>query len=173
MNPLYRLWYGAWVYWWPLWRSLYSGKVIQKKLFDFQVLKEGQQFLDFGCGTGDFTLPVAKAVGGQGKVYAVDCNRTQLKVVAKKAREAGITNIETILSDSKVDLPDESLDVVLMCDVLHEIRHKRDVLKEAYRLLKSNGVLLIHDRLKSDVCSFLRNMFRLERQDGKLLKFVK
>jgi ubiquinone/menaquinone biosynthesis C-methylase UbiE len=142
-------------------------------LSDFRVLQEGQQFLDFGCGTGDLTLPVAKAVGIRGKVYAVDCNSTQLKVVTKKARQAGITNIETILTDREVRLPDGSLDLILMCDVLHEIRYKRAVLGEVYRLLKQNGVLVVHDRLEKETFRFILNMFRLERRDGKLLKFVK
>ena len=58
-----------------------------------------------------------------------------LKVVEKRAKKAGITNIQTILSENKVNLPDNSLDVVWICDVLHEIRDKRGVLAEANRIL--------------------------------------
>jgi ubiquinone/menaquinone biosynthesis C-methylase UbiE len=173
LHPVYRVWYGAWIYWWPLWRSLYSRRGILRKWTEFDLVKGGQYFLDFGCGTGDFSIPAARIVGSNGKVYALDCNPNQLKIVEKKARKAGITNIQTILSEKKSYLPDESIDIVWMCDVLHEIKNKREVLEEVHRLLKNKGTLIVYDGLKDKVSNYASGLFSLEKQDGKLLKFLK
>ena len=173
LHPVYRIWYGAWIYWWPLWRSHISGPSIIKKWSDLGLVKEGQYFLDFGCGTGDFSIPAARIVGSNGKVFALDCNPNQLKVVEKKARQAGIANIKTILSEQKAYLPYESIDIVWMCDVLHEIRNKREVLEEAYKLLKKQGTLVIYDSLKDRILRYTKGLFSLEKRDGKLLKFYK
>ncbi len=173
LHPVYRIWYGFWIYWWPLWRSLYSGKVILRKWAEFNLVKEGQYFLDFGCGTGDFAIPAAHVVGTSGKVFALDCNPNQLKVVEKKAHKAGVTNVETILAEQNVPLPDESVDIIWMCDVIHEIRGKREVLEEAHRLLKTKGTLVVYDSLKDKVLSHTDGLFSLEKKDGKLLKFIK
>lgn len=173
LNPLYRVWYGAWVYWWPIWRTYISGPKILKKWTEFDLVKEGQYFLDFGCGTGDFTIPAARIVGRTGKVFALDCNPKQLEIVANKARKAGVTNIETVLSEGQPRLAGESIDTIWMCDVIHEIRGKREVLEEAHRLLKNRGTLIIYDSLKDKLVDYTHGLFSLEKQDGKLLKFLK
>ncbi len=173
LHPLYRVWYGAWVYWWPLWRTYISGPKILKKWTEHNLVKEGQYFLDFGCGTGDFTVPAARIVGNKGKVIALDCNPKQLEIVTKKTRKAGLTNVDTILSERQAHLTDESVDIIWMCDVLHEIRAKREVLEEAYRLLKKRGTLIIYDSLKEKLIKYTSGLFSLEKQDGKLLKFIK
>ena len=173
MNPIHKLWYKMWVYWWPVWRSLYSGKQIRGKWTKYNLIREGQYMLDFGCGTGDFTIPAAKIVGENGKIFALDCNARQLALIEKKAGEAGLKNIQTILSEQKTELPDGCLDVVWICDVLHEIRDKREVINEASRLLKSNGILVIYDGMRGKVMSYIEGLFRLEMREGKLLKLVK
>lgn len=173
LHPVYRVWYGAWVYWWPLWRSYISGPKILKKWSEFDLVKEGQYFLDFGCGTGDFSIPAARIVGSKGKVFALDCNPKQLEIVAKKAQKASVTNIDIILTERQAQLASESIDIVWMCDVLHEIRTKREVLEEAHRLLKKQGTLIIYDSLKDKLVNYTDGLFTLEKQDGKLLKFLK
>jgi ubiquinone/menaquinone biosynthesis C-methylase UbiE len=152
---------------------LYSGKNIRNKWSRFNLIKEGQNLLDFGCGTGDFTIPAAKIVGRNGKIFALDCNMRQLSFIQKKARKAGLTNIQTILSENKTDLPDGIIDVVWICDVLHEVREKREVLTEMHRLLKKDGILLIYDGMKEKALPHVNGLFRLEMMDGKLLIFVK
>ncbi len=136
-------------------------------------MREGQVFLDYGCGTGDFTIPAAKIVGRRGKVYALDYFPRQLKIVEKRSKKAGLTNIETILSDGNTGLPDKSVDLVWMCDVLHEIAEKRAVLEELHRVLRSDGILAIHDSMRDEVLSYTTGLFSLIRRDDKLLRFAK
>ena len=173
LSPIYKAHYAVWVYWWPLWRSIYSGRGIQRKWKQFNLIQEGQAFLDYGCGTGSFTIPAARIVGEKGKVYALDCFPRQLEIVEEKSRKEGLANIETILSDNGTGLPDECLDVVWMCDVFHEIKQRRAVLEELHRVLKARGTLAIYDGMKDGVLSYTEGLFSLNGGDDKLLTFMK
>ncbi len=173
LNPVYRAHYAVWVHWWPLWRSLFSGRNIQRKWQQFNLIKEGQTCLDYGCGLGDFTIPVAKIVGTSGKVYALDCFPRQLEMVAEQTRRRGLTNIETILSDCKTGLDNECIDTIWMCDVFHEVKNKRQVLEELHRVLKKEGILAIYDGMKDRILSYTVGLFSLIGRDGKLLRLAK
>ena len=172
LNPVYRAHYALWVYWWPLWRSI-SGRNILRKWEQCNLVQEGQTFLDYGCGTGDFSIPAAKKVSENGKVYALDYFPRQLEIVTEKSEKAGLTNIETIHSNSKTGLADESVDVIWMCDVLHEIKERRAVLEELHRVLKREGVLAIHDGMGDKVLDYTTDLFSLTERDDKFFNFAK
>ncbi|MFC2004607.1 class I SAM-dependent methyltransferase [Chloroflexota bacterium] len=172
LNPVYRAHYALWVHWWPVWRSI-SGRSILRKWEQCNLVQEGQTFLDYGCGTGDFTIPAAKKVSEKGKVYALDYFPRQLEIVAAKSEKAGLINIETILSNSKTGLPNESVDVIWMCDVLHEIKERRAVLKELHRVLKREGFLAIHDGMGKKTLDYTTDLFSLTGRDNKFLRFTK
>ena len=173
LNPLYKAHYTVWVYWWPLWRSIYSRRTILREWEQFNLVKEGQSFLDYGCGTGCFVIPAARIVGMRGKIYALDCFPRQLKIVEARTRKEGLTNIETILSNNKTGLPDESIDTIWMCDVFHEIKQRLAVLEELHRVLKREGILAIYDGMRDRVLSYTTGLFSLTERNGKLLKFAK
>ncbi|MFC1988864.1 class I SAM-dependent methyltransferase [Chloroflexota bacterium] len=172
MNPVYRAHYALWVWWWPLWRS-FSGRSILQKWTECNLVQEGQTFLDYGCGTGDFTIPAARKVSKIGKVYALDYFPRQLQIVEKRSEKAGLTNIETIHSDSKTGLPDESVDTIWLCDVLHEIKERRTVLEELHRVLKKEGLLVIHDGMGEKTLDYTTDLFSLTEGDKKFLTFTK
>jgi len=109
----------------------------------------------------------------RGKVYALDCFPRQVRIVEKRSRKAGLTNIETILSDNRTGLPDESIDTVWMCDVFHEVEQRRAVLEELHRVLRKEGVLVIYDGMRDRVLSYTTGLFSLIGRDGKLLRFAK
>ena len=173
LNPLYKAHYALWVYWWPWWRGIYSQRNILRKWGQVNLVQEGQTFLDYGCGTGSFTIPAAVMVSEKGKVYALDYFQRQLEIVEERSRKEGLTNIETILSDSRTGLPDECIDVIWMCDVLHEIEERRAVLEELYRVLRKEGVLAIYDGMRGRVLSYTEGLFSLNGEDDKFLKFTK
>lgn len=172
MNPVFRAYYSLWVHYWPLWRSITS-RAILRKWEDCHLMKEGQTVLDFGCGTGDFTIPAAQMVKESGKVYALDYFKRQLGIVKKRVEKEGLTNVETIHSDGDTNLPDESVDVIWMCDVLHEIGKRRSVMEELHRVLKKGGSLVIYDGMGDKVLEFTENLFALRDKDSKFLRFSK
>ncbi|MCK4308341.1 methyltransferase domain-containing protein, partial [candidate division WOR-3 bacterium] len=55
-------------------------------------IREGQTVLDFGCGSGYYTIPAAKIVGSNGKVYALDKDGEKLKEVAEMAASENLSN---------------------------------------------------------------------------------
>ncbi len=173
LNPIYKAHYAIWVYWWPLWRGVYSEQNILRKWEKVNLVKEGQTFLDYGCGTGSFAIPAARMVGSRGKVYALDCFPRQLEIVEEKSRNEGLTNIETIASDRKTGLPDECIDIIWMCDVLHEVKERRAVLEELHRVLRKEGILAIYDGMRERILNYTEGLFFLTMKDGKLHKFTK
>lgn len=113
-------------------------------------IKRGQIVLDFGCGSGIYTIPAAKIVGEQGKVYALDKDKKVLDELMQKAGLAGLRNVKRIETSGKLKfgLADESIDVVLLFDVFHhyyfpQIDERRGLLKKIYRILKLGGFISV------------------------------
>ncbi len=77
--------------------------------------KKGHVVADLGCGPGYYTLVLAKNVGPEGKIYAVDLDKKCIQALEKKAAKAGYRNIEAH-SSSAADLSfikDKSVDFIL------------------------------------------------------------
>jgi len=108
-------------------------------------LEEGMSVLDFGCGPGRYTIPAARLVGAKGRVYAVDLHPLALEAVERSAKRHRISNIQTMLSDGALALADESLDFVLLYDVLHDVDNRTKVVRELLRVLRPNGILSYRD----------------------------
>jgi len=109
-------------------------------------VSQAQTVLDYGCGSGTFTIPSAKIVGKRGRVYAFEARSSRLERVREKAKEETLSNIVTALSDSSkssIDLPDKSIDIILVYDVMHEIDNRRGLLQELHRVLKEDGILSV------------------------------
>jgi SAM-dependent methyltransferase len=109
-------------------------------------VSEAQTVLDYGCGSGTFTLPSARIVGKRGRVYAFEARSSRLELVKEKVREAAFNNVVTVLSDSSkpvIDLPDSYIDIILVYDVMHEIKDRRGLLQELHRVLTVDGILSI------------------------------
>lgn len=111
-------------------------------------IQKGQIILDFGCGVGRYTIPAAKVVGEEGKVYAVDKERGSLDKLMDSAKSAGLKNISPIETsgDLKLDLEDESVDGVLLYDVIHYIEERGKLFDEVYRVLKNDGFLSVYPK---------------------------
>ncbi len=110
-------------------------------------LEAGDHVADFGAGHGYFTIPMARVVGGDGKVYAIDIQKPVLDVVRSKAKVEHLLNIESIwgnleeIGGSK--LKDGFIDLVIITNVLFQAEDKFTLLREAYRILRQNGRLAV------------------------------
>jgi len=111
-------------------------------------VKKGQVILDFGCGAGHYTIPVAKVVGKEGKVYAVDKDREALNQLMHIAKSEELKNIEPMNTQEelKIELEDESVDLILLYDVLHYMDQRRKILDEIRRVLKPGALLSVYPK---------------------------
>ncbi|NVM36483.1 MAG: class I SAM-dependent methyltransferase [Candidatus Lokiarchaeota archaeon] len=108
-------------------------------------IKEGDIVLDYGCGPGSYSIAAAEVVGNTGKVYAADIHPLAIEEVGKRAREKGLKNIETILTDCNTKLENSVIDIVLLLDIYHDLSDPESILIELYRVLKNNGWLCVDD----------------------------
>jgi len=108
-------------------------------------IKPGDYVLDYGCGPGGYVAPASKLLGEAGRVYVLDINPLAVKRVQKIALEKQLAKIETICSDCKTGLHDNSLDVILLYDIFHMLSNPDDVMAELHRILKPKGILSFSD----------------------------
>ena len=108
-------------------------------------IRSGWNVLDYGAGSGSYSIPAAQLVGPTGKVYATDIHTLAISEVQKKALMKGLKNVHPILTDCNTQLPDASIDVVLLFYVLHEFKNPDVILKELNRVLKPGGLLSVID----------------------------
>jgi ubiquinone/menaquinone biosynthesis C-methylase UbiE len=111
-------------------------------------LKPDYVVADLGCGSGYFSVPISRKVK---KVYGIDVQQEMLDYLEQKVRKQKISNIETVLSHGNdVPLENESVDLLLTVNTLHEFRDKENVAKEIRRVLKHNGKAVIVDFVKKE-----------------------
>jgi predicted methyltransferase len=109
-------------------------------------LKPGMKVADVGAGTGLFTRRFAKAVGPEGKVYAVDIAPAFLKYIEKTCRDSDLQNVETVLCDQfSTKLPKNSVDLVFICDAYHHFEFPQRTLQSIYDALRPGGQIVLID----------------------------
>lgn len=107
-------------------------------------LINGMKILDFGCGPGRLTIPIARQIGASGMVTAFDIQPEMLARVRAKAEQEKLVNIEYIQGAAgEGKLKENEFDRVLLVTVLGEIPDKEKAIKEIYESLKSGGLLSI------------------------------
>lgn len=110
-------------------------------------IKPGAIVADFGCGSGYFSFEFAKAVGPDGKVYALDILPQALEAVGSHAKLMGIHNIVTkranLEREGGSSLGLASVDWAIMKDMLFQNEHKHIIITEMARVLKPGGHALV------------------------------
>ncbi len=115
-------------------------------------VRPGYLVLDFGCGSGHYTIPAAKVVGDSGRIYALDKNRSVFDKLIEKAASMRLNNIFAVqsLKELKLYPKVDSLDVVLLYDVIHShyftAVERNDLLESLYRVMKAHSILSIHPK---------------------------
>ena len=110
----------------------------------------GSKIGDLGCGgNGHFTFQAAELVGSTGLVYAVDILKMVLKNIEHQAKMMGFDNIKALRSNLEnygaAKINDSSLDFALLITILFQNKQPGKIIREAGRMLKKGGKLLVID----------------------------
>ncbi|MBP9816999.1 MAG: methyltransferase domain-containing protein [Candidatus Pacebacteria bacterium] len=112
-------------------------------------LREGMKIADLGAGSGHYALAAANIAGKSGRVYAVDVQEDVLKHIRDKAKDRGLTNIDTVWGNIEkpggTKLKDASIDAVILSNTLFQCEIKEAVVTEIKRILKPGGRVLVVD----------------------------
>ena len=173
----------------PAWLEIFLekpfGHVAQSRLprMDYLDVRPGMHVLDVGCGTGRLAIPLAKRVGPNGHVVALDVQPAMLQELEKRAAASGLKNIRTVLGGvGRGLLAPNGFDRALLVTVLGEIpeREREAALREIFDVLKPGGVLSVteifpdpHYQSRRAVRRLVEAVgFRLEDQYGSWLAFT-
>jgi len=145
-------------------------------------LKEGETVLDLGSGAGFDCFLAASKVGKKGKVIGVDMTPEMLDKGRANAKKGKYTNVEFRLGEiENLPVADQSVDVIISNCVINLSPNKRQVFKEAYRVLAPNGRLMVSDivlldelpkELKENVQAYTSCISGAELKE-KYLNFIK
>lgn len=109
-------------------------------------VKAGMVVADIGAGSGYFTRRFARAVAPDGKVFAVDIDEEILEYLKGEAERQKLTNISIVVSrEDDPLLPDDSIDLVFLCDTAHHIRGRVAFYQKLFRAMKKGGRMAIID----------------------------
>lgn len=107
-------------------------------------IKPGMKVADAGAGTGYHSRRLARAVGPEGVVYAVDIQAEMLDQLQQRAEAEGLRNIEGVLgSATDPGLATASVDAILLVDVYHEFSHPYEMTQALVRALRPGGELIL------------------------------
>ncbi len=106
-------------------------------------LEHGMIVADFGSGSGHYVFAVSKLIGDKGIVYAIDIQKDLLQATKNTAEMGGLKNVEIIWADLDEEkgshLADNLVDFIIISNILFQAEKKEQIVKEAFRILKSGG----------------------------------
>ncbi|MFT4790258.1 MAG: SAM-dependent methyltransferase [Paraglaciecola sp.] len=131
-------------------------------------LKATDYVVDLGAGTGYFSFPIAVQLTA-GKVLAVDIEPEMLRLIEQRKSAEGIENIDTILaSERSPNIPNASVDMVLLVDAYHEFSHPREVMAGVVKGLKPGGRVVLVEYRGEDNRVPIKRLHKMTQQQAKL-----
>jgi len=130
-------------------------------------ISENSKVADVGAGSGFYTFRIAAKVPA-GKVYAVDIQQEALNYIKNKATERKVDNVITVLGTEKTpNLPENTLDLVIMVDVYHELAFPKEMLQNIKKSLKPTGKLLLIEYRGEDPKVAIKPLHKMTVQQVK------
>jgi ubiquinone/menaquinone biosynthesis C-methylase UbiE len=139
------------------------------RAIDVLKIEKGSTVADIGAGSGYMTVKLAKKVGPQGRVYANDIQPAMLELLNKRIAKSKIANVSVVLGmQDDPRLPVETLDLVLMVDVYHELSQPQLMLRHIRASLKPGGRLVLLEYRKEDPSIPIKPEHKMSVADAKL-----
>ena len=108
-------------------------------------IQPGMRIADLGAGTGIFTIPMARAAGKTGRLYAIDVDPGLLKIVEDKATVASLPTVRTIVAGDVDPKIPEPVDLIFICDTMHHLPNQAEYVKGLAKYLKPSGKVAVID----------------------------
>jgi 2-polyprenyl-3-methyl-5-hydroxy-6-metoxy-1,4-benzoquinol methylase len=130
-------------------------------------LAQGMRVADVGCGPGLLTVPIARAVGPEGEVVALDLQQRMLDRMQRRVDTSGLTNVRPLLAGAgEGKLAREYFDRAVLSTVLGEIPDRVSALREIHDALKPGGYLVVAEVIGDPHYQFKKNVAAMGRDAG-------
>ncbi|MBM4762126.1 demethylmenaquinone methyltransferase [Bacillus sp. B15-48] len=118
-------------------------------------VQKGDSALDLCCGTADWTIALAEAVGPEGKVIGLDFSKNMLKIGEQKVKERGLEQV-SLIHGNAMELPfdDDQFDYVTIGFGLRNVPDYLQVLEEMNRVLKPGGIAVCLETSQPEMIGF-------------------
>jgi ubiquinone/menaquinone biosynthesis C-methylase UbiE len=131
-------------------------------------LRPGMSVADVGAGSGYFTVRLAKRVGKDGRIFAVEVQPEMMTILRRRIASEKLANVTTVLgSEADPRLPRNSVDLILMVDVYHEFSQPQNMLRRMREALKSDGRLVLLEYRKEDPHIPIRSEHKMSVTEAK------
>jgi SAM-dependent methyltransferase len=109
-------------------------------------LGPGEEVADVGAGDGEWSVELARTVGGTGRVYATEVDADKIAKIRERVGREELENVEVVRGTQETSgLPDGCCDGILLRRVYHHFQNPRAMRESLRRALRDDGLLLIVD----------------------------
>jgi len=116
------------------------------RIVEALALSPGMALADIGAGTGLFLPDFDRAVGPEGRVFAVEISPKFLEHLRERTEREGLARVEVVEGlDDSVALPAASVDLAFVCDTYHHFEYPRSTLASLYSAIRPGGSLVVLD----------------------------
>jgi predicted methyltransferase len=135
-------------------------------VIDALEIKPGQTVADLGAGSGYYSFRIAPLVGPTGKVLAIDIEPAMLDAIAQRARREHVGNVATVRSSPQdPNLAPDSVDLLFMVDVYHELEYPYEMMTKVRTALKPHGRVALVEYRAEDPDVLIKPLHKMsERQ---------
>jgi precorrin-6B methylase 2 len=137
-------------------------------LVEAMQLKPREVVADIGAGSGYFCWRMAKLVGPEGKILAVDIQQEMLDLLQRNMAKRQITNVDSVLgATDDPKLPPGSVDTILMVDVYHEFDQPYEMLRAMQKALKPGGRIVLVEFRAEDPAVNIKRVHKMSQEQAK------